>query len=453
MGQVIAMTGSASTAKPAPKVRAPYVLQDDDDHRITMTIWRRHRADCKERKLGRDSLKCTCPLWGDGCVDSVRVLRQSLATGNMRIARRRLAGLLEDYLESLNEDSKPSETNSNTNQVQQPEVAAADVLGTDPVPDDSMDMTLIGNAAKAFLANCETNGVGADAIRKYRNTLKKLTEFAEIDEICGKRKVQKVADLKVTDLDRFRAGRKLAQITSLKELERLRTFWGFCAARELCPANIAAKIKGPIIVDQNDVTPYTAEEIGAIVNACSTFGQYDYERKRALAIALTLRYTALRVSDVALLRRDRISRKENGWRIFIRTTKNNAAVYLLIPQVLVDALNDVPPPRKSGKTCEWVFWNGASKPKSQISEVSETLAGVFRKSGVHHAGAHRFRHTLATELVENGASFEEVADVLGNSPEIVRKHYAKWSEKRQRRIDELIQTVHREAWKGDSTKH
>ena len=54
------------------------------------------------------------------------------------------------------------------------------------------------------------------------------------------------------------------------------------------------------------------------------------------------------------------------------------------------------------------------------------------------AHAHRFRHTLATELLGRGASFEDVADILGNSPEIVRKHYAKWSPARQARIDALM---------------
>ena len=41
-----------------------------------------------------------------------------------------------------------------------------------------------------------------------------------------------------------------------------------------------------------------------------------------------------------------------------------------------------------------------------------------------------------------GASFEDVADILGNSPEIVRKHYAKWSPARQARIDDLMEKVH-----------
>jgi integrase len=74
--------------------------------------------------------------------------------------------------------------------------------------------------------------------------------------------------------------------------------------------------------------------------------------------------------------------------------------------------------------------------------AERTLAAVFKKSGVAHAHAYRFRHTLATELLGRGASFEDVADILGNSPEIVRKHYGKWSPARQARIDDLMERVH-----------
>jgi integrase len=42
---------------------------------------------------------------------------------------------------------------------------------------------------------------------------------------------------------------------------------------------------------------------------------------------------------------------------------------------------------------------------------------------VPRAHAHRFRHTLATEILENGGSIEDAAEVLGNSPNIIRKHY------------------------------
>jgi integrase len=220
--------------------------------------------------------------------------------------------------------------------------------------------------------------------------------------------------------------------------------------RGWCRSNIARQIKTPRIADQNDVVPYTKREVKAIIAACDTFGLYEYERKRAKGMVLILRYTALRISDTALMRRDRISRDGKQWRVFLHTTKNNARVHLPIPDELMEVLASLPAPRGSDKNCPYFFWNGKSTPKSMISVAEETLSAVFRKSGVEDAGGHRFRHTLATELLGAGASFEEVADILGNSPAIVRKHYAKWSNKRQSRVDNLMKKVHRKVWNSKS---
>jgi hypothetical protein len=55
-------------------------------------------------------------------------------------------------------------------------------------------------------------------------------------------------------------------------------------------------------------------------------------------------------------------------------------------------------------------------------------------SGVAGACSHRFRHTLATEVLELGGTFRKAADILGDTEAIVRKHYAKWSRLRQERI-------------------
>jgi hypothetical protein len=41
-------------------------------------------------------------------------------------------------------------------------------------------------------------------------------------------------------------------------------------------------------------------------------------------------------------------------------------------------------------------------------------------------------------LLGEGASFQEVADILGNTEAVVRKHYGKWSKQRQANIDRLM---------------
>jgi site-specific recombinase XerD len=51
---------------------------------------------------------------------------------------------------------------------------------------------------------------------------------------------------------------------------------------------------------------------------------------------------------------------------------------------------------------------------------------------------HRFRHTLAADLLVKGASVKDVAAILGNSPAVVMKHYSQWIASRQTRLDEVV---------------
>jgi site-specific recombinase XerD len=106
------------------------------------------------------------------------------------------------------------------------------------------------------------------------------------------------------------------------------------------------------------------------------------------------------------------------------------------------ALDIVPVPRGCKGESKHFFWNGVSSERTMKHIAGRGLHSIFRRSGVPAAHAHRFRHTLATELIGAGASFEVVADILGNSPDVVRKHYAKWSPARQVNIDSLMETVH-----------
>ena len=155
---------------------------------------------------------------------------------------------------------------------------------------------------------------------------------------------------------------------------------------------------------------------------------------------MLLRHTALRVSDVCTLRRDAISWDPEAatWRVLLRTQKTGEPVFLPIPDTLKLVLDALPLPRNAAHDCPYYFWNGVTSRRAVVGIAERTVASVFRKSGVKDAHAHRYRHTLATRLLGQGATFEQVADILGNSPEVVRKHYAKWSKGRQASIDLLM---------------
>ena len=70
------------------------------------------------------------------------------------------------------------------------------------------------------------------------------------------------------------------------------------------------------------------------------------------------------------------------------------------------------------------------------------MDAVFKRSGVEGAHPHRFRHTLASELLGKGGSIEKVAGILGDNPATIRRYYAKWTPEYQQGQDDLIRKIH-----------
>ncbi len=183
--------------------------------------------------------------------------------------------------------------------------------------------------------------------------------------------------------------------------------------------------------------PYTRDEIIRILAACDRIGRNAYERIRARAMVLLLRYTGLRISDVAILEKERVRDGE----IHLYTAKNGRPVRLPVHPGLRAALDRLPRPRAAAEDCKYFFWSGHGSKRCIIRNARRTLAAFFEASRVENAQAHRFRHRLATEILEIGGAIDEAADILGNSPAIIRKHYAKSSLRRQQRISGLMQRV------------
>ena len=354
-----------------------------------LTLYRRHLDTCPHRERGRKYTKCGCPIHCDGILNGRRV-RQSMDTGNWARAIRKMAQL---------------------------------EAGDGPVRKP------VAEAVEAFLVGRQ---VERSTTRKYKRIMERLTEFA------AKRGIGTVDRLTLEDLDAYRATRKLQALTWSKELQLLRTFFEFCRRRKWCEENSAKDMDMPPDPKPRPREPYTADEIVRIVAACDYFGKAQYERLRARAMILLMRYYGLRVSDVATLRRDRI----RGNEIFLHALKNGASIWLPMYPDVKFALELVPPPMGASEGCPYVFWTGLGDRDGHIKTVVRTLKAVFDKSGVLGASAHRFRHTLATEVLVNGGSIEDAANVLGDSPDIIRRHYAKWSPAYQRRTVDLFQRIH-----------
>jgi site-specific recombinase XerD len=393
--------------------------------------FRRHVRSCEYfgpggREVRSD--KCSCPFHVDGQYHGQR-LRQSLNTSSRQLADRRLNALLRKRDEQRQLAELVDERMPMSNR-------------TRPTVSEAVDRFLNSHGAidqdRGYHGDIEYS-----SYRKYRTKLNLLRSF------CDGEGVSALADMNLDVLEDYRRSRNVSPVTWKVELQALRTFLGYCVTHKWITTNPAKEMKSPRNIKPNEVIPYSLREEAEILAACDRIGggKYKrtaevYERLRAKAMILLLRNTALRISDVCTLRKDAISWDGDSgcWRVFLRTQKSGEPVYLPLPEGLNLVLKALPLPRNAPRDCPYFFWNGHSERRAVVGIAERTLAAVFKKSGVKNAHAHRYRHTLATRLLGEGASFQEVADILGNTEAVVRKHYGKWSKKRQRNIDRLMIT-------------
>ena len=361
------------------------------DNGVMLTRYRRHRQDCPHRKKGRRHTRCSCPIWVDGTMPNGNRVRQTLKTADWAAARRLISAM------------------------------------EDP---DAIEPKTVTEATQEFL--CRRRGLAPSSRRKYVQVLRVFEEF------CTSIHKPMVEQLTDSDFDRHLSSRPIAPLTMVKELHTLRTFCRFCVRRRWMRRNLARDVDMPVGVRPKEVKPYTSAEVAQVLKACDEFGIQDYERRRARAMVLLMRYTGLRISDVMMLARERV---RDGV-INLRTQKTSGPVRLPLPVDLVEALEALPVPRGASAGCPYFFWSGNASRRQIVGMGHKTLAAVFRQSRVADAHSHRFRHTLATDILAKGGTIQDVADVLGIGPHVAHKYYAQWSPDREERIFRLMEAVH-----------
>lgn len=375
-------------------------------HPMPLSIFRRHLQACPHRHKGRRWTRCHCPIWTDGRRrrGGPRI-RERLQTTDWDAAHRQLVGMEQQGTAHLT----------------------------------------VNEALDRFLAHAADLTEGTR--RKYGNVIGHLRAF------CAAERIVMLGGLTVDRLDRYREWRHcdpkptkpgvppeprrpLGRLTLSREIEIIRVFCRFCVDREWLRQNPASKIRIRNVRPARQVEPFTPAQIQALLDACEGFGRRPYERLRARAMVLVLRHTGLRISDVVTMRPDRVT--ADG-RIFLYTRKTGGRVYIPVPDEVLAALEALPAPAGDAAATGY-FWNGRGSRKAAIGGAQRTLARLFRRAGVE-GWPHRFRSTLATDLLSNGGSMQDVADVLGISVRIAERHYAKWAPDRQNRIDALMKKV------------
>lgn len=166
------------------------------------------------------------------------------------------------------------------------------------------------------------------------------------------------------------------------------------------------------------------EEISRVLEACAdgtAIGRRNY------AILLLLSRLGIRALEAAQLQIDDVD-----WRtgcIVIRVSKNhrerNLPLSEDVGQALLDYLQNGRP--QTGSRNIFLEHTAPFHPLKTSSAITKAIKRLLKKTGIERrsSGAHLFRHTAASQMVCRGATFKEVADVLGHQSLQTTGIYAK----------------------------
>jgi integrase/recombinase XerD len=366
-----------------------------------LTIYRRHRKDCKHRTDGRKYRRCRCPIWVDGFI------------GDQEI--RRATGLRDwDKAQALIRDWEA-------------EGEARSAPAPSPIT--------IKDACELFVRDAQARNLREKTIYKYRLLFGQLEKFS-----CDSG-LRFLKEIDAPTLRTFRTTWKDGNLAALKKLERLRTFFRFAVSSKWIAENPAADLKSPR-VSARPTMPFTHDEMMRILRASDDlYGIASLHSKpnlrRLRALVLLLRYSGMRIGDAVSCSVERL----NGSKLLLYTQKTGVPVYCPLPEFVVRVLREIHPTSE-----RYFFWTGTSKLQTATGDWQAKLKTLFEKAKLLDGHAHRFRDTFAVELLLAGVPIERVSILLGHaSIRITEKHYAPWVRARQEQAEADV----RRAWAQD----
>jgi integrase len=119
--------------------------------------------------------------------------------------------------------------------------------------------------------------------------------------------------------------------------------------------------------------------------------------------------------------------------------KTGKELFTWIPDWLVERLR-----AREEKHGPLIFKAGQSNVvRSMAERWRRQLEYIFEMAGPFDQPPtpHRFRHTFVRILLENGVPVADAAELIGDTEDVLRKHYAKWVPERQERLSRILKSA------------
>ncbi len=217
----------------------------------------------------------------------------------------------------------------------------------------------------------------------------------------------------------------------------MRAFFRYCENARWISFNPARALSAIKIRDEDyEVDPFTEAQVKKIVGTiskCDDISAANQERVRL--VMLLQRWSGLSLVDAACLSRREVVRIRGSYCIDTRRRKTGTRVNVPVPDWLGREISQY---RSDNE--QYLFWTGASTPKSVAGVYDKLYRKVFQKAGIPDGSSHRFRHRFAVALLEAGVDIRIVSRCLGHKNlATTERFYAKWSTKQQSTLQAEVQ--------------
>ena len=216
---------------------------------------------------------------------------------------------------------------------------------------------------------------------------------------------------------------KMAPTSSRRQpVTAMRALIRFLAAEGIVSPNLARAI--PVIRDWKHATLpkyFSAEQLNRVLTVCRDDSALSFRNR---AMVLLMARLGMRSCEVRQLQLEDIDWAAGVIRVHLGKSRYERS--LPLPEDAGTAI--VSYLRKERQPCSnRTIFLRTVPPFGPMHEVWTIAKRVLKKAGITgvRVGAHHFRHTAATQMVRQGASFKEVADVLGHRSLETTAIYAK----------------------------
>jgi integrase/recombinase XerD len=242
-----------------------------------------------------------------------------------------------------------------------------------------------------------------------QNHLRDIGQFLEAKSIEGAAALSKLGLVDVTSYLRVRSADY--EPASLRQVAgSLRQFLRFAQQRGWTEQTLSLAVPKIACRGQSDLPGYLSPSQLELLLA--SWDRTTAEGRRDWAIGLCLARLGLRAGELAALVLEDVDWRQGILRVNQSKSATAAELPLLseVGQALADYL------RTGRPVCQHrqIFLRHPCARPLDRQGISRIIRRALRRCGLEmqRPGAHLLRHTLASHLVQNGASLKEVADVL-----------------------------------------